>query len=303
MKDHQTEFSEVQDDIDDSMVTSMMTHVTDSANKNCKNSQSEEDDVLSEHSNDNKGNKSGRDGKQKRYNQKEVVLWHLRLGHAMPLKAVRGQIKKGLLPKSQMSNQGCDNCIKGKFARSYKGTLTKSQKFGHLHADVKGSIEEKSVDGFDYFLSLIDEKSRYIHAEPIKTKVEASDALLRFVRVFEKQSGKSVLSVHSDGGKEFLRTKKALRLDGVIYTTITPFTPASNGLAERTHGVILSLARSGLKDSKLPMKYWSFAVRHSANFKHAVEHSSTKRVPFELLFNRSPPYLSHFRPFGCRMMF
>lgn len=74
-------------------------------------------------------------------------LWHLRLGHAAPMKLIRRELKSGGLHKPSCTHTDCITGAKGKFRRSYKGSLTGATRIGTLHADTKGQVEEASTDG------------------------------------------------------------------------------------------------------------------------------------------------------------
>lgn len=78
----------------------------------------------------------------------------------------------------------------------------------------------------------------------MKSKFEASELLHNFIRMFEKQSGHTMEKVHTDNGTEFTRALEYLGKEGVDISTTSPYTPESNGLVERTHGVILGMVRS-----------------------------------------------------------
>lgn len=181
--------------------------------------------------------------------------------------------------------------------------MTRASEMGTLHFDTKGKIETPSINGPNYFASIIDEYSRYTAVRPIKSKADASDAVLRFVRFFERQTGCTVRKVHTYGGSEFKPALDRLEERGVQVSITSSYTPESNGLAERTNQTILGLARTCLKQAKLPLQYWSYAVRHVADCKNMVTHSATKTVPLEIFTCRSASAVTHLRPFGCRMSY
>lgn len=80
----------------------------------------------------------------------------------------------------------------------------------------------------------------------LRSKADASYELLKFVRQFEQQTGHLVRVLHTDGGREFLRATGDLKDKGVHVHKTTPYIAESTGLAERSHGIILSLAHTCL---------------------------------------------------------
>lgn len=239
----------------------------------------------------------------KELNSNAAAVWHRRLGHAVGVKAIRLQLKNKILPRPVCTHIDCEDCTKGKFRRRFGGSLTKRRKIGHLHVDTKGKIETESVDGHKYFLTIVEEVSRHTTVIPIRTKRDASEEVLNYVSRFERQTDRTVKSIHSDGGSEFDKAFKHLERLGVDSSRTTPYTPQSNGLAERSHGIILSMARTCLSQAGLPFGYWNYAVWHVADCKNAVVHSATGKIPHEVLYGEPAPYLHHLKPFGCQVYY
>lgn len=109
--------------------------------------------------------------------------------------------------------------------------------------------------------------------------------------------------MHTDGGSGISRALQVLSDQGVHVSIITPYTPESNGLAERTHATILSLARTCLTQPNLPLQCWDYAVQHVSEWKNYVRHSVTDAVPYTVLYGRTPTGLQHLRPFGCKIVY
>lgn len=232
----------------------------------------------------------------------QTKLWHERLGHTLSHSEISKQVKDGVLPVSSCRNIECENCAKGKYRRQFKGSLTNSSYIGILHTDTKGKVKVPSVDGHLYFLTIVEEFTRYVHVSPLYHKSEASEELLRFIKRFEKQSGHIIRAVHTDGGTEFNKALSFLDEQGVDTSITTAYTPQSNGLAERYHGIITSSARACLIQSKIPESFWNYAIRHVANCRNAVRLEAKNQIPYQAVFKRSTPYTKYLRPFGCRVL-
>lgn len=230
-------------------------------------------------------------------------IWHLRLGHALPVKVIRSRLANGNLPPPTCFQTDCMVCSKSKHRRMFKGSLTKERRIGRLHCDTKGKIKLPSRDGHYYFLTIIDEYTRLVHVEPLRKKGDASAKLLQYVRYFERQTGQLVRGIHTDGGSEFTKALTYARQQGIDVSLTTAYTPESNGLAERTHSTILSLARASLLQAKLPDDLWHYAIRHVTQCKNMVEHRMTGKVPYEMAYGQKSLDVSHLRPFGCKVMY
>lgn len=247
------------------------------------------------------------EAKSKQNSDKDITrdaeIWHRRLGHTKTSNSIKEMVRNDKLPHVNCSTVNCEPCAKGKFRRSFKGSLTNADYVGRLHVDTKGKVDTQSINGHLYFLTIVDEFSRYTATYPMKRKSEASELLLNFVIRFEKQTGHTVKQIHGDNGTEFMRAFDSLRKKGVVVTTSAAYTPESNGLVERTHSVLLGSMRSCLIQSKLPNSYWNYVIRHVTDCRNFVPHSGTKKIPFEVVFGKPSTDVRHIRPFGCRVEF
>lgn len=248
-------------------------------------------------------NHHGGSGRQSTQFKDEMRAWHNRLGHLGSDKDISDMISAGIIPSAKSRKENCDPCMKGKFRRFFRGSLTKAENPGSIHADLVGRVNPASHEGYEYFLTIIDELTRYAEIVPLRTKSEASAALLRFMKRFERQTSERLKSLHIDGGSECSKARTHFESEGVRVTTSTPYAPSSNGLAERTQGVLLSLARTCLIEANIPLKYWVEALQHVTKARNLVPHSVTGKSPHMFLFESVPAYAKHMRPFGCRVLF
>lgn len=85
--------------------------------------------------------------------------FHLRLGHALPIRSVKRQLKAGTLSPPKCLQTDCRVCTRGKYRKRFDRTLTGETKVGKLHADTKGRFEEALADGHKYFLTIVEEYS------------------------------------------------------------------------------------------------------------------------------------------------
>ncbi len=83
----------------------------------------------------------------------------------------------------------------------------------------------------------------------IKLKSEALEVFKKFKTLIEKESGKSIKILRTDGGGEY--TSKSFEEfcsnEGISHEATSPYTPQHNGLAERRNKTILDMAISMLK--------------------------------------------------------
>lgn len=127
--------------------------------------------------------------------------------------------------------------------------------------------------------------------------------LQNYVTHFERQIDRKVESVHFDGGSEFIRAFKIVEAHGVPTSRTTPSTPQSIMLAKRSHSIIMSMARTSLTESGHLATFWNYDIRHITVRKYAVIHSVTGRMPYEVLYDDSPQFLDHLKPFGFEVLY
>jgi transposase InsO family protein len=107
----------------------------------------------------------------------------------------------------------------------------------------------RSISGGLYFLTFIDDCSRYIILYIISTKDQALENFKRFKAFAEKQLGRQVKALRTVGGGEFCSKEfdKFLRDNGIARQKTPPDTPQHNGVAERGNRTILDDACYSLR--------------------------------------------------------
>ena len=76
-----------------------------------------------------------------------------------------------------------------------------------IHSDVCGPFNQMATGGFYYFITFIDDLSRYGHLYLMKYKSESFEKFKEFKVQVENQMGKSIKILRSDRGGENLYTE------------------------------------------------------------------------------------------------
>lgn len=184
-------------------------------------------------------------------------MWHYRLGHlAGPALAV-------LKSKLNLKNEhvlSCEVCHKAKL--SCEPSLLSEHMsvcLGELiHMNVWGSYRVVSKDGYKFFLTIVDDFSRAFWVYMLKSKSEIFDCVVEFLNLLHKQFDKSVKII---SGNEFVNKnmKCLLRSRGIVHQT-SCHSPHQDDIVERKHKHFLSVARSLLFQSGVPLNMWSECV-------------------------------------------
>jgi Integrase core domain/GAG-pre-integrase domain len=191
----------------------------------------------------------------------DVTMWHNRLAH-VNRKKISDMIRdKQLPPDAKLDVEKCSDCSSGKQTRdSFQGRIDKAVKKGDIiHSDVVGPLPQ-SVSGARYFVTFIDEFTRFVTATPIKTKSMVLESFKEFKVMFEKQFECTIKCFHSDNGGEYTPVEKYAKQAGIAVTRSAPYTPQSNGVAERMNRTLIESVRTTLLQSGLPKSFWAEAL-------------------------------------------
>ena len=134
----------------------------------------------------------------------------------------------------------------------------------------------------------------------IKRKHEVLDVFKKFKCLVEKQSGKMIKVLRTDGGGEYVSKefKEFCESEGLIHEVTPPYTPQHNGTAERRNRTLLNMVRCMLKSKNLPCFLWGEAVSTAA---YILNRSPTKRLidtSPEEAWTGAKPSVTHLRIFG-----
>ena len=236
------------------------------------------------------------------------TLWHRRLGH-ISIDRIKRLVNDGVLSTLDFTDfETCVDCIKGKQTnKSKRGATRSSTILEIIHTDIC-SLDMDS-HGQKYFISFIDDFSRYMYLYILHNKNEALDAFKVFKAEVEKQYGKQIKIVRSDRGGEYYGRyledgqspgpfAKFLQEHGIVAQYTMPGSPDQNGVAERRNRTLLDMVRSMLSSSKLPKFLWTEALKTAVYILNRVPTKAVPKTPFELLKGWKSS-LRHMRVWGC----
>ena len=161
-------------------------------------------------------------------------------------------------------------------------------------------MDKPSLSGKEYFISFIDDKSRYLWTYPMRKKSEAFETFLVWKAKVERSSERKLKTLRSDNGGEYISNEfeDFLEEEGIHHQNTIPKTPQQNGVAERMNRTLEESIRSMLSESQLPKQFWAEALSTATYLRNR---SPTKAVidktPFEA-WNQIKPDVKHLRVFG-----
>jgi len=125
-------------------------------------------------------------------------LWHRRYGHlgARDLKKLAAEEMVVSLNYDTSKDMGfCEPCVEGKHHRTTfptSGGKRCDKVLGLVHSDVCGKIGTQSLSGSQYFLTFIDDKTRYTWIYVLKHKSQVFEKFIEWKALVEKSTGQKL---------------------------------------------------------------------------------------------------------------
>ncbi|KAJ9557729.1 hypothetical protein OSB04_012343 [Centaurea solstitialis] len=234
-------------------------------------------------------------------------LWHKRLSH-LNFKTLNQLCINNLvivLPDFRYTKVSlCSACEKGKqTGASFKSKQISSisSPLQLLHMDLFGPVNVQSIAGKKYTLVIVDEYSRYTWVFFLRSKSDAPEEIILFVRKMERLNNLTVRSIRSDHGTEFKNSTLETFFDqkGISQNFSSVRTPQQNGVAERRNRTLIEAARSMLSEANLATQFWAEVVNTACYTQNrSLIVKRFRRTPYELFRNRKPS-IEHLHIFGC----
>ena len=138
--------------------------------------------------------------------------------------------------------------------------------------------------GNRYFITFIDDCSRYTYIYLLKHKDEAFHVFKAFKAEVENQLGKIIKILRSDRGGEYFPNdfNEFCEQNGIIHESSAPRTPQQNGLAERKNRTFLEMVNAMLMHAKLPYSLWGEALFSACHILNRIPSKKLKTSPYEI---------------------
>ncbi|GJT77926.1 retrovirus-related pol polyprotein from transposon TNT 1-94 [Tanacetum coccineum] len=137
-------------------------------------------------------------------------LWHRRLSH-LNFGAINHLARHGLvrgLPKLKFEKDHlCSACAMGKSKKKPhkpKSEDTNQEKLYLLHMDLYRPMRVASVNGKKYIIIFVDDYSRITLVKCLRSKDEAPDFIIKFVKMIQVRLKTPVQRIKTDNGTEFV---------------------------------------------------------------------------------------------------
>jgi len=156
-----------------------------------------------------------------------------------------------------------------------------------------------SVGRNKYYVSFVDDFSKFTWIYLIKYKSEVFQKFHEFQTMVERQFDRKILTMQTDWGGEYQRLHSFFDKAGIIHHVSCPHAHQQNGIVERKHRHIVEVGLSLLAYASMPLKFWDEAFTAAVFLINRMPCTALQHgTPLERLFKQAPDY-SSLRIFGC----
>nr|GEY73861.1 retrovirus-related Pol polyprotein from transposon TNT 1-94 [Tanacetum cinerariifolium] len=180
------------------------------------------------------------------------------------------------LPKLKFEKDHlCSACAMSKSKKKShkpKSEDTNQEKLYLLHMDLCGPMRVESVNGKKYILIIVDDYSRFTWVKFLRSKDEAPDSIIKFLKMIQVGISHEISVAHS---------------------------PQQNGVVERHNHTLIEAARTMLIYAQASLFLWAEAVATACYIQYrSIIRLRHGKTPYELLHNKLPD-LSFLYVFGA----
>ncbi|GJQ92656.1 retrovirus-related pol polyprotein from transposon TNT 1-94 [Tanacetum coccineum] len=153
--------------------------------------------------------------------------------------------------------------------------------------DLCGPMDVASVNGKKYILVIVDDYSRFTWVKCLRSKDEAPDFIIKFLKMIQLRLKAPVRRIRTDNGTEF------------VNQTLREYYETQNGVVERRNRTLIEVARTMLIYAKASLFLWAEAVATACYTQNrSIIRLRHGKTPYELLHDKLPD-LSFFHVFGA----
>ena len=226
-------------------------------------------------------------------------IWHARLGHVSC-----GYIKKmqtlGLINNIDYSGLSkCQICATSKLTRKTCGSVTRETKLlEHIHYDLGDLKQTMNRGGKKFYVTFIDDYSRFTRVYILRNKDEAFDMFLSYKAEVENQLDRKSKRISFDRGGEYIPLNDYCEKEEIIHEVTPPYSPESNGVAKRKNKTLKEMMNSLLVSASAPNNLWGTTILSTCHLQNRIPYKKTGKTPYEL-WKGHAPNLKYLKVWGC----
>lgn len=177
--------------------------------------------------------------------------------------------------------------------------------FDIVHSDVWGIAPVVFHAHYKYFVTFIDDYSRFTWVYFLRAKSEVFSVFQAFLALIENQFSSSIKILRSDSGGEYMSNafQSFLQTKCIVSQRSCPSTPQQNKATECKNRHLLDMVRALLIESSIPSRFLCKVLSTVVHLINRLPSPTLHNVsPFYTLFGHHPTYF-HLRPLGVCVLF
>lgn len=211
-------------------------------------------------------------------------LWHDRLDH-VNYNSLRKLVNLNLLPSIDINKKHkCEICVETKFTKaSFPSVERSTTPLELIHTDLCDLKFVQTREGKKYFITFIDDCTRYCYVYLLRSKDEALEVFKHYKNEVENQLTKRIKIFCSDRGGEYGASFNEFCCEsGIIYQTTAPYSPQSNDIAERKNRTLKEMMNTMLLSSGLLQNLWGESILSANYILNKIPHKNKDETPYEI---------------------
>ena len=187
-------------------------------------------------------------------------------------------------------------CRRKNLSKPFKsvGAIRSTRKLQLIHNDLVGPMQTEPIGGHKYFVTFIDDYSRWCTVYFLMKKSEGSENMKQSSQISVER-----ILVHCVQIMEESICQDILTSKGISHELTIPHTPQQNAVTERMNRTLQESARAMLAHAGMPNGYWAEAIATAAYLRNRATTSvlQESKTPYEMWCEKKPN-ISHLRVFG-----
>ncbi|GJR35847.1 retrovirus-related pol polyprotein from transposon TNT 1-94 [Tanacetum coccineum] len=167
--------------------------------------------------------------------------------------------------------------------------------------DLYGPMRVASVNGKNYILVIVDDYSRFTWVKFLRSKDEALDVIIKFLKMIQVRLQVTVRRIRTDNGTEFVNQtlREYYEKIGISYETSVAHSLQQNSVVKRRNRTLIKAAHTMLIYANASLFLWAEAIATACYTQNrSIIRLHHGKTPYELLHGK-PPDLSFFHVFGA----
>ncbi|GJR76167.1 pol polyprotein [Tanacetum coccineum] len=166
---------------------------------------------------------------------------------------------------------------------SFKSVKRTTEPLDMVRTDICDLKSLPTKGGNKYFITFIDDCTKYCYVNLLKSKDEAIDKFVLYKNEVENQLGKKIKVVRSDRGGEYVSPfAEVCAQHGIRHEFTAPYSPQQNGIAERKNRTLKEMVTAMLISYGMSQDMWGKAILTATYLLNKIPHKEKEETPYEL---------------------